>query len=203
MLRNDRDPDPLPLKRCSLQGFDSKSTWRDRAVTKRAPLKCNATLANEEHRRICKKPMRFRHRGARTPFRLFVAGFVSLAFICIVFGEATTTSHPTTFPATAPTLVGLAEGTYLSNAIGQISPAANGRGMSFTFDLAGHKSTVTLLPNLNLMRMEATIDSHGRNSRFLVSGVLTQYQGRNFLLVDRVTEADTPTATAPSTPADQ
>ena len=43
------------------------------------------------------------------------------------------------------------------------------------------------IPNLRLVLMEDTARNNTREPRFRVSGVVTEYRGRNYLLLDKVT----------------
>src|SRR3712207_7469706 len=46
---------------------------------------------------------------------------------------------------------------------------------------------VVVLPNLKLMTMEnATTTGNNRDLRFRVTGMVTEYKGRNYLLVEKV-----------------
>ena len=44
-----------------------------------------------------------------------------------------------------------------------------------------------ILPNLRLMAMEDYVRASSRDLRFRVSGVVTEYRGRNYLLMEKVT----------------
>jgi hypothetical protein len=48
------------------------------------------------------------------------------------------------------------------------------------------------LPNLKLMIMEDVARGNTREPRFRVSGVVTEYRGRNYLLLEKVYVLTTP-----------
>ena len=62
--------------------------------------------------------------------------------------------------------------------------------VEFTFDSDGQNMTdppVILLPNLNLMKMENAVSGHNRDLRLRVTGEVTEYNGRNYVLLQKVT----------------
>ena len=44
---------------------------------------------------------------------------------------------------------------------------------------------VTVLPNLKLMAMETAVSNSSRDLRFRISGMVTEYNGKNFVLLDK------------------
>jgi hypothetical protein len=89
----------------------------------------------------------------------------------------------------APTLNVMREGTFIVKRVGRLTHSADGQQMEITFD-ADRKTMkdppVVILPNLKLMQMENAIAGSSRDLRFRVSGVVTEYKGRNYVLLDQV-----------------
>jgi hypothetical protein len=100
-------------------------------------------------------------------------------------GDAATKPH-------APVVTVMREGTPLVNRVGRLTPVseANGSHAEFTFEadgLALRDPPLIILPNLRLMAMEDAVRAASRDLRFRVSGVVTEYRGRNYLLLEKVT----------------
>ena len=79
------------------------------------------------------------------------------------------------------------EGTFIVDRVGRLSKSADGKGTEFVFESDGQTlrdPPLPLLPNLKLEAMEAA--SAGRDARFRVTGMLTEYRGRNYLLLEKV-----------------
>jgi hypothetical protein len=89
----------------------------------------------------------------------------------------------------APTLNVMREGTFIVKRVGRLTHSADGQQMEFTFD-SDRKTMkdppVVILPNLKLMQMENAITGSSRDLRFRVSGLVTEYKGRNYVLLDQV-----------------
>jgi hypothetical protein len=89
----------------------------------------------------------------------------------------------------APQLPTKREGTFIIDRMGRLSRSADGQNWEFTFDADGQAlqdPPMKVLPNLKLMVMEEAIDSGGTDLRFRVSGSLTEYRGRNYILLEKV-----------------
>jgi len=89
----------------------------------------------------------------------------------------------------APTLTVVREGTPIVNRVGRITLGADGGQSEFVFESDGQAlrdPPLIVLPNLNLMLMEDAARNNTREPRFRVSGVVTEYRGRNYLLLDKV-----------------
>jgi hypothetical protein len=89
----------------------------------------------------------------------------------------------------APALTVLREGTPIVNRVGRITLAADGGQSEFVFESDGQAlrdPPLIVLPNLNLMLMEDAARNNTREPRFRVSGVVTEYRGRNYLLLEKV-----------------
>lgn len=88
----------------------------------------------------------------------------------------------------APAVTVLREGTYLVDRTGRLSHSADGQQAEFIFDSDGQAlrdPPVILLPNLKLMTMENAV-SASRDMRFRITGMVTEYRGRNYVLLDKV-----------------
>jgi hypothetical protein len=82
----------------------------------------------------------------------------------------------------------LREGTDIVNRIGRLQKSADGQQPEFLFDSDGkalRDPPMVLLPNLKLMAIETATMGQSRELRFRVSGVVTEYHGRNYLLLDK------------------
>jgi hypothetical protein len=89
----------------------------------------------------------------------------------------------------APTLNVLREGTFIVNRVGRLTRSADGQQEEFAFDADGktmRDAPVVILPNLKLMQMENAVAGSSRDLRFRVSGMVTEYKGRNYVLLDKV-----------------
>ena len=89
----------------------------------------------------------------------------------------------------APTQTVLREGTAIINRVGRLVLGADGAPSEFVFESDGgalRDPPLIVLPNLKLMIMEDTTRGNTREPRFRVSGVVTEYRGRNYLLLDKV-----------------
>jgi hypothetical protein len=83
----------------------------------------------------------------------------------------------------------LREGTFIVDRTGRLSSGADGQGWEFTFESDGRAMRdppLIILPNLKLMAMEAAIRNNTRDLRFRVTGMVTEYGGRNYILLEKV-----------------
>lgn len=93
------------------------------------------------------------------------------------------------------------EGTRLFDRTGRLTKTAEGM-MELTFDADGQgmkDPPMLILPNLNLMGMEKAIASASRDLKFRVTGQVTEYNGRNYILLDKfvvVSDVTTPRGNA-------
>ena len=89
----------------------------------------------------------------------------------------------------APVLNVMREGTPIVNRVGRLSPGAEGGAAEFTFESDGaalRDPPLLILPNLKLMIMEDSVRGANRDLRFRVTGMVTEYRGRNYLLLEKV-----------------
>ena len=93
-------------------------------------------------------------------------------------------------PDTAPQKL-VREGTYVVDRVGFARRGTDGQGVEFVFASDGTTATsagdppMVLVPNLNLMALESAAASEP-DRRFRVTGRVTEYRGRNHLLLDKV-----------------
>src|SRR4029077_6376832 len=88
----------------------------------------------------------------------------------------------------APSMPLVREGNYLINRTGRLTRTKDGQQWEFTFDSDGstlQDPPMILLANLELMKMESTLSSDERDPRFRVTGMVTEFKGRNYLLLEK------------------
>jgi len=92
----------------------------------------------------------------------------------------------------APTVSLLREGTDVVERIGHLRKT-DGDLPEFVYDSDGRALTdppMLVLPNLKLMQMETAMNSADRDLHFRVTGTVTEYRGRNYILLDKVVVVD-------------
>lgn len=80
------------------------------------------------------------------------------------------------------------EGSLLFDRIGRLSRSADGKDFEFTLDSDGKTLTdppLVLIPNRKLMQLEDRVKTSYRDLKIQVSGEVTEYRGRNYLLLQR------------------
>lgn len=80
------------------------------------------------------------------------------------------------------------EGTDIVDRMGRLKKSPDGVQEEFTFDSdrrALGDPPVILLPNLLLMQMETALSQASHDLRFRITGTVTEYHGRNYLLLER------------------
>ncbi len=88
----------------------------------------------------------------------------------------------------APTLTLVREGTHLINRSGRLNHSPDGQQAIFTFDADGKTMAdppMIIVPNLKLQSMEAAVTNKSADIHFRVSGTVTEYKGRNYILLDK------------------
>ncbi|MDW8263182.1 MAG: hypothetical protein RMJ35_11705, partial [Phycisphaerales bacterium] len=106
--------------------------------------------------------------------------------------DATTVNRASGAASVAPgaeSLPLLREGTFIIDRVGRMSRSSDGRTVEFVFESDGkalRDPPVVILPNLKLMAMESAANAAGRDLRFRITGMLTEYNGRNYLLLEKV-----------------
>lgn len=99
------------------------------------------------------------------------------------------TSGPGAVKPNAPAVATLREGTYIIDRIGRLEKTPDGSQAQFVFDADGRslrEPPLIIVPNLKLMMMENAVSGATRDLKFRVSGVITEYKGRNYVLLEKV-----------------
>jgi hypothetical protein len=89
---------------------------------------------------------------------------------------------------TAQPLTVIREGTYIVDRTGRVKHTSDGQ-IEFLFDADGktlRDPPVILLPNLMLMSIQTAAANSTRDLHFRITGMVTEYQGRNYVLLDKV-----------------
>jgi predicted component of type VI protein secretion system len=90
-------------------------------------------------------------------------------------------------PTTMQSLI--REGDYIRDRTGRLQRSADGQNFEFVFDADGRSMQdppVAILPNLKLMAMENAVSAANRDLRFRITGPVTEYKGRNYVLLEKV-----------------
>jgi hypothetical protein len=98
------------------------------------------------------------------------------------------TTGKTVVPGSAPVMTLKREGDYVVSELGRLTKTSDGQ-MEFTFEADGQNMEdppMILLPNLKLMAMENAVNGANRDLKFRVTGPVTEYKGRNYLLLEKV-----------------
>lgn len=80
------------------------------------------------------------------------------------------------------------EGSYINNRVGRLTKTPEGQ-LEFTFEADGSAlkdPPMIILPNQKLMLMESTVKNNSKDVRFIASGMVTEYNGRNYILLEMV-----------------
>ena len=99
-----------------------------------------------------------------------------------------TSGHGAVAPGARPMRL-VREGTHLFNRSGRLNHTPDGQTAVFTFDADGKTMgdpPMIILPNLKLGSMEGQVAGLQKDVKFRVSGTVTEYKGRNYLLLDNV-----------------
>ncbi len=105
-------------------------------------------------------------------------------------GGTDKTGGPAAVAPGAPAVKLVREGTHLTQRVGRLNHTADGNTAVFTFDADGaamKDPPMIILQNLALEQMESTQVGQSRDTRFRVSGTVTEYKGRNYVLLDTAT----------------
>ena len=111
-------------------------------------------------------------------------------------GSVDATSGTAAVAPGAPVVTVMREGTDIVNRVGRLTRGTDGQQWEFTFESDGRTMLdppLIILPNLNLMKMETTNSGMSRDVRFRITGEVTEYRGRNYILLRKVmvvTEAE-------------
>jgi len=80
------------------------------------------------------------------------------------------------------------EGSFIFERAWRLTRTADGQ-FEFTFESDGSAlkdPPMIILPNLKLTVMETAVKTSGRDLKFNVSGMVTEYNGRNYILLEKV-----------------
>jgi hypothetical protein len=98
------------------------------------------------------------------------------------------TSGDGAVPPKAPVLTVLPEASQIFDRVCRLNPNSDGEAEQLTLDSDGaalQDPPILALPNLKLMDMERAAGDH-HDTRFRVTGVITEYRGRNYILLQKV-----------------
>lgn len=82
----------------------------------------------------------------------------------------------------------LREGTFVVDRLGRFAQAADGQQMEFHFESDGQAMQdppMAVLPNLKLMGIEQVLESSRHDMRFRITGMVTEYRGHNYILLEK------------------
>ena len=88
----------------------------------------------------------------------------------------------------APVLKVLRENTRLTDKIGRLNHTPDGKQAILTFDSDGktmQDPPMIILPSMKLSAMEGAVSGLARDVHFRVSGTVTEYKGRNYILLNK------------------
>ena len=106
------------------------------------------------------------------------------------------TSGPGAVKPNAPAIATLREGTYIIDRVGRLEKTPDGSQTQFVFEADGkslREPPLIIVPNLKLMMMENAVTGATRDLKFRVSGMITEYKGRNYVLLEKVFVVPDPT----------
>ena len=89
----------------------------------------------------------------------------------------------------APTVRLRREGSTIFDTVCRLTRSADGQQWELTLESDGktmQDPPLIILPNLNLAAMETAVAGASRDLRFRVTGVVTEYKGRNYILLEKV-----------------
>jgi hypothetical protein len=88
----------------------------------------------------------------------------------------------------APAITVMREGTFLVDRTGRLTKSADGTA-EFSFESDGRAlrdPPVVIVPSLKLVAMEEAVKAANKDLRFRISGMVTEYRGRNYVLLEKV-----------------
>jgi hypothetical protein len=89
----------------------------------------------------------------------------------------------------APQPTVMREGSYVVDRVGRLTKTADGQQWEVTFEADGRAlqdPPMLILPNLKLAAMEQAVSSNSRDLRFRITGMVTEYKGKNYILLEKV-----------------
>ena len=89
----------------------------------------------------------------------------------------------------APAVAVMREGTYIVDRVGRLGRTPDGSQAQFIFTSDGKTlkdPPLLILPNLKLQQMEDVAKGANRDVPFRITGMITEYRGRNYILLEKV-----------------
>lgn len=80
------------------------------------------------------------------------------------------------------------EGDWIRDKVGRLTKSSDGQSWEFSFESDGRAMQdppVVILPNLKLMQMENAVAGSNRDLKFRITGMVTEYKGRNYVLLEK------------------
>jgi hypothetical protein len=112
---------------------------------------------------------------------------LGLGLSSVVWAQLATTQPANDAPP--PSTPILREGTYVVDRVGQLGHSGDGQQAVFIFDHGDAprgEPKIAILPNLNLMLMENAVASDSHDIHFKITGMVTEYRGKNYVLLQKV-----------------
>ena len=81
------------------------------------------------------------------------------------------------------------EGSFIVDRTGRLTKSPDGQQFEFNFESDGRAMKdppVVIIPNLKLMAMENAVNGSNRDLKFRITGMVTEYKGRNYVLLEKV-----------------
>jgi hypothetical protein len=81
------------------------------------------------------------------------------------------------------------EGSFIVDRTGRLTKSPDGQQFEFHFESDGRAMKdppVVIIPNLKLMAMENAVNGSNRDLKFRITGMVTEYKGRNYILLEKV-----------------
>ena len=81
------------------------------------------------------------------------------------------------------------EGSFIVDRTGRLTKSADGQQFEFSFESDGRAMKdppVVIIPSLKLMAMEGAVNGSNRDLKFRITGMVTEYKGRNYVLLEKV-----------------
>ena len=88
----------------------------------------------------------------------------------------------------APAILVRREGSQIIDRVGHLTHTPDGMQPQFSFDSDGsamEDPPLIILPNLKLAIMENSVQAQNKDLRFRVTGMVTEYRGRNYILLQK------------------
>ena len=89
----------------------------------------------------------------------------------------------------APAVKVMREGSFIVDRVGRLNKSTDGNQWELSLEADGKNMQdppLIILPNLNLAAMEQAVSGASRDLKFRVTGVLTEYKGRNYIMLEKV-----------------